>query len=261
MLEKQWYYIEEKKQEGPISEEELKKKFFQGSLSKDTFLWSASMSDWQRAFELFDFEKIRKEKFFEEEPQISPREESYREKRSHVRPWVRYWARQIDLLFASVLFSSIMLSFSGLNTSWFPLLLLIFWIFAEALFLSTWGTTPGKFLLGITLRDANKEKLKFSQALKRSCFVWFRGMGCGLPFVQIIAMTLAYRSLELNGGTSWDLDHSWEIRHKKVGFLRVLFIICILMTILAFLLFMFFSLNSFVQESMPVLTTMNKNYV
>lgn len=45
----EWYYALNNEQKGPVSREELADKFRSGVLDKDTLLFRAGMSDWQRA--------------------------------------------------------------------------------------------------------------------------------------------------------------------------------------------------------------------
>ena len=66
----------------------------------------------------------------------------------------------------------------------------------EALFLSTLGTTPGKSMLGVSVRDYLGNRLSFSTAFRRSLFVMVLGLGTTdvlnepLSFRKV-AMTLA----------------------------------------------------------------------
>src|SRR5262247_3675210 len=69
-----------------------------------------------------------------------------------VRPWIRYWARMFDLTVFSlpVAFGLGVVApnlFSGLVADQlFGISLLFVWVFVEALLLSLFGTTPGKWL-------------------------------------------------------------------------------------------------------------------
>jgi hypothetical protein len=66
----------------------------------------------------------------------------------------------------------------------------------EGVLLSTWGTTPGKWLLRITLLDSTGNKLKFSAALSRSLYVWAWGLGIGFPYATVVAELFAYLDLQ-----------------------------------------------------------------
>ena len=160
-----------------------------------------------------------------------------------VRPWVRYWARYIDILLAAVVLGLLLefgvilgilppsISPSNLNEAALALLALFLWIFVEAILLSTWGTTPGKCLLKTTLRDLAGKKLALSPALKRSFLVWLKGIGVGVPIITVFTLAVAHRRLTREGMTSWDRDGGFRVRHETLGRVRVLFVL------LVFLLF------------------------
>jgi hypothetical protein len=63
-------------------------------------------------------------------------------------------------------------------------------------------------------------QILFSIALKRSLAVLFRGLGLGIPFLNIITLTVAYRTLLRNGQTSWDYDFGCLISHQPISVLR-----------------------------------------
>lgn len=74
-----------------------------------------------------------------------------------VRPWVRYWARMLDVYLACILggvaigvFAPNALAQPG-SDQLFGIACIFAWIFIESLLLSTMGTTLGKWLLNIQL--------------------------------------------------------------------------------------------------------------
>lgn len=145
---------------------------------------------------------------------------------SQVRPWVRFWARIFDFALATLVIVLIVAIITPLSLDMpEPLLgmvVLFVWIFIEATLLSTWGTTPGKWLLRITLRDSAGRILTNSDALYRSFLVWWRGLGIGIPIVSLITLIVAYRNLSKNGITTWDHDGNLVLSHKRIGTPRVI---------------------------------------
>ncbi|MES2122595.1 MAG: RDD family protein, partial [Chlamydiota bacterium] len=88
---------------------------------------------------------------------------------------MRFWARLCDYsllflvlgavtLFLPLFYDPLFYLFLALGT---PLL----WMPLEALCLSKWGTTPGKYLFGITVLEGEGIKLSFRKALKRAAFI------------------------------------------------------------------------------------------
>lgn len=145
------------------------------------------------------------------------------EDEDEVHPWIRYWARTIDIVLFMTLIRSI------LNISPALILKLIarveivmsvsvfLWVFVESILLSTWGTTPGKKLLSITVRDTEGNRLCFSRAFNRSASVWIFGMGCGIYIISIIANIISYRKLSDSGITRWDKNGKYCVRHGDIS--------------------------------------------
>jgi hypothetical protein len=104
---------------------------------------------------------------------------------------------------------------------------LFFWVVVESILLSTWGTTPGKLLLGITVREIDGSKLNFSRALNRSASVWFYGMGCGITFIEFITKVTSYNRLSKKGITRWDQNGKYSISHTKVSTVNIIIVIMI----------------------------------
>jgi hypothetical protein len=123
-----------------------------------------------------------------------------------VRPWVRYFARTIDYsCFAGIVYFLFLAvspkSLEILNLFKYISVTAIVWIFIEAILLSTVGTTPGKWLLNVAVREYDGTKLKFSRSLLRSIFVWACGTGFGVAFLNIILSIISYEYLVRNEKT------------------------------------------------------------
>lgn len=139
------------------------------------------------------------------------------------RAWLRWLARSVDEMLWFALLWSI-----GLASGWIglwdflysnPYLLLgppVLWIPLEAFLLSRWGTTPGKWLLGMRVADDLGQPLHFKAALQRSALVFATGNGLGLPFDQLLPMLQASMSWVLyrrTGTTLWDRAASSQVLH------------------------------------------------
>ncbi len=145
---------------------------------------------------------------------ITNREE---ERVSHANPALRLLARFFDyaLLFLALLYAK------SFYPRFFPFSLFdhvvpfefLAWIPIESVLLSVLGTTPGKFLLKTKLQQGRRKRLLFSTALKRSLLVWFRGLGMGIPIINIICMSVASSRLRILGTTSWDREENIMVSH------------------------------------------------
>jgi len=230
-----WYYKKDDRKKGPISHSALQGMLDRGEIDLLTKVWTDSLEDWMSVSEIEHFNLSSVEGV----PSIEIIEKNVTYAREtdeegvRPRPWVRFWARMIDysLLAFVILLVSSALGFPFISMQpLFWMVILFIWIFIEALFIASWGTTPGKWLLCVSVRDEFQHKLKFSDALSRSFSVWWLGMGVGLPIVSFITMIVAAVKLSNTGMTSWDRRSSYRIMHGKIGVLRciiaILYFIC-----------------------------------
>jgi hypothetical protein len=153
------------------------------------------------------------------------REQKPRENITHANPWIRCLARYLDYaLFFLLLLSSRKLFHGQFPFGQYEYLIpfeFFVWIPIEALLLTTWGTTPGKWFLRTKLKAGKKQKLDYMMALRRSFAVWFRGLGMGILVLNFFCMLMAYNKLKLFGITSWDRDDHVTVTHYPIGRWRI----------------------------------------
>ncbi|MDE7221596.1 MAG: MerR family transcriptional regulator [Oscillospiraceae bacterium] len=120
-------------------------------------------------------------------------------------PWQRFWARSLDLALANaaaVIFLALVFHISVLNTGTRLISLLstvLGWgvvLAVEPLLLRTWGTTPGKWLLGLELRTSRGEKLRCREGFERTWGVLLQGYGLSLPIYSLYRQYKGYRRCE-----------------------------------------------------------------
>ena len=143
-----------------------------------------------------------------------------------VRPWVRFCARGVDNLLVSFLVGFV------LGLIYEPVLempdillgiiVMFVYVFVEPAMLAGWGTTPGKALLRVRLRNSDGSKLSYTEALSRAFLVWFRGEGFGIPIIGFFTQIHAYNRLTKQGITSWDEDGNFTVSHQVIGTWRVI---------------------------------------
>lgn len=150
---------------------------------------------------------------------------------SRPRPWVRYWARMLDIYLACIVGGiAIGIIYPGalsgkVSEQLFGIAAMFVWVFVESMLLSTIGTTPGKWLLKTKIVPPIGTQMNFSTALSRSFKVWWRGLGIGLPIASLITLILAHNSLTKNAIASWDRDDGLTVTHEKIGIIRTLVVI------------------------------------
>ena len=156
---------------------------------------------------------------------IIERPQGPKENLARVNPWIRCIARFFDYsLFCLLLLSTRALFHGKLPLGNFERFIpfeFFVWIPIEAVFLSTLGTTPGKYFLKTTLKAGRKKTLPFFLALKRSFNVWFRGFGMGIVGLNVFCLLIAYHKLKLQKITSWDREDHVEVTHHPIGRWRI----------------------------------------
>lgn len=165
----------------------------------------------------------------------SPSESEFGADVPKVRPWVRYWARMVDICVFGfvagiglvVLFPEFMLD-PGTDAI-LGMLILFLWVFVEPFVILTFGTTPGKWLLKTKILPANGSSFDYGSLLSRSAKVWWRGLGIGFPIVSLVTLIVAYSRLSSNGITSWDRQGHFFVMHETIGAGRVVATIALLL--------------------------------
>ncbi|OUN07245.1 hypothetical protein B5G43_06460 [Flavonifractor sp. An92] len=91
----------------------------------------------------------------------------------------------------------------------YPAYLLL--LLVEPLLLHTWGYTPGKWLLGLKVRDRNGEKLTLRRARQRAWRLFGRGEGYNIPIYNIIREWKSYRACRDGEPMPWDSDDALPV--------------------------------------------------
>jgi len=155
------------------------------------------------------------------------------------KAWYRYMARSIDItigaLFISLIFG-ILIAIVMLITNNFMELSVDFlstipefilgtvsvalYLIIEASMFSSFKTTLGKKIFGITLTDTHNEPLTFNVALKRNFLLFFKGLALALPLLSMLTMIISYQNYTDKGVTSWDEDCETLVHFKPISELR-----------------------------------------
>lgn len=133
-------------------------------------------------------------------------------------PWQRFWARRFDLALVSCAVTAFLSLVCHLSPLTSPsalvdvVSLVLSWVIIlplEPLLLSTWGTTPGKWLLGLELRTRQGRKLSYGEGLTRTWRVLAQAYGLCIPVFSLYRQYQAYRTCRDNE----QMDYDWEEGH------------------------------------------------
>lgn len=166
---------------------------------------------------------------------------------SQVRPWVRYWARTIDIYIFGVIigfvigivsiFEEVAWQLLELPSTVLGVLIICLCPFIEAIFLSNWGATPGKWMMNTKVLNKHGEHLSYTESLIRSFRVVWQGLGLGIPLVSLVTLIISYTNLKSNSITNWDANLETAVIHKKIGVTRILITILVVIVILALVVY------------------------
>ena len=134
-------------------------------------------------------------------------------------PWRRYFARLLDLSLYGLIWSMVGQWGLRINPALQPpltwavlcgyvgcaLMLVI-----EPLLLHFWGTTVGKWVFGLSVRDEDGHKLSIRTAFARTWGVFYNGMGVNIPVYGLYRKIQCWRYCEVEE-LPWDLDNACAI--------------------------------------------------
>ncbi len=257
-----WFVAIRSMQKGPFAEAQLEPMVADGTLSHSTLVWCDGMAAWAPAA------TTRLARFFDSPPPIPdfasesslPRpqevtaldaptvfrgeaaaEETEAGWKREPRPWMRYFARIIDITIAGAVFGVATSSFVPVevlgNAVVANVAATLVLMVSEPFLLAHWGWTPGKSLLGVRVRRRDGRRLSLGQAFWRAWGVAFSGMGLGIPIVSFITLLVAYNRLTKTGITSWDENDDLQVTHKDPGLVKGTVAALIIIAIFAWLFY------------------------
>lgn len=134
-------------------------------------------------------------------------------------PYRRYLARAIDdciymLVAALIVTRGFRFYFwhLPLMAQWY--LMIAVMLTLEPLCLSLVGWTPGKWILGLRLRD-QEGKLSYSKAWKRTTLLIWKGMGLGIVGYELYRNFKSWVSCKYGDPLEWDIEDSYQIVDRK----------------------------------------------
>lgn len=169
--------------------------------------------------------------------------QEYREPISkEIHPIRRFAARILDvtLLHALIQFVMVVLlrvrPWNDAKAIFVRYLSYLIWIPLEAVFIHFWGTTPGKWVLGIRFEAANGGKMHYGAAVFRAFSAAFAGCGLYVPFVEIWRFIKSYQTLKRGESLPWDEETeviytNWATVKKVSGI--ILALVCAILLVSA----------------------------
>ncbi len=161
------------------------------------------------------------------ELETSSKNENMLESISDFFPWRRYFARTLDLIiynFAFRSFCMLVLRYQNENYGMAELINIIasmvLMVLIEPLLISKFGTTLGKYVMGIYVRGKDGKLLTNKEAFNRTYSVLIFGVGLQIPFFSIYTNVKSYSVYKNKKSLPWEYDNSSYLKDKK--FLRII---------------------------------------
>jgi len=207
------WIIQDGEKTGPIHDFEVRKKIEAGELPASTPAWHEGLAGWIPLGDISLFEReYDRPREDRESPSAFPEEvDDDRAPPPPDQPFSvrRFWARWFDLyLFAGVWWIAMWASGgdigAALNNPWIILFQYVPWFVMETILLHRFGTTPGKWLLGLKVVNDNGSLLNLADATRRSVRVLFIGLGFGWGLLALICQLMAFFTAKRLGRPLWD---------------------------------------------------------
>lgn len=159
-----------------------------------------------------------------------------------VHPWRRYFARYLDYqILTAVVFTLIVVvlrirPFTSMASDILGYAIFVLAIPVLSAMLHYWGTTPGKWAMGIRLESIQGGKLSGGEALSREGKVLWHGFGLFIPILNLIFLYRSYRKEKNGEPQAWNEDTEviyvpWTTKRKIIA--AILWLLAITLTYFA----------------------------
>lgn len=161
-------------------------------------------------------------------------------------PWRRFFARTLDEVLYNCIWNLILLYVFRVNIGNVGIggdilntvATLVLTLFLEPLQLTLFGTTLGKSILGLSVRDNEDRKLSYNAAMARTCQVLWHGCGFQIPIYNWYRNWKSYKDCSEGWTLPWEYDSTLHLKNEKawrtavyVAF-RVLFLVILVVSAL-----------------------------
>ena len=138
-------------------------------------------------------------------------------------PWRRFFARSLDFAVYSMLWNVFLALVMNINISnrsrigsvLNDIVVLIILFLLEPVLLSLFGTTPGKWILGIRVTDNEGQLLTYSDARSRTKSVLLHGMGLRIPFYSLYRLWKSYKANNDGETLDWEYHSAITLKDER----------------------------------------------
>lgn len=138
-------------------------------------------------------------------------------------PWRRYFARILDYAVYDTLWRSFLAlalniniySRSAASNALDSIVVLVILFIAEPILLTLFGTTPGKWVLGIRVTGNEGELMTYENARTRTWSVMLRGVGLMIPFFRQYRQWKSYKAKNDGETLDWEYNSAITLKDER----------------------------------------------
>lgn len=214
---------------GPLHDYEIRRQIETAELPATTYGWHEGLGAWKPLGEIGifarEFELVSRDPLAASAPGPSiPLPPPLPVKTSYLR---RFWARWLDLTLYSGLWWLGMWAArqdisAALLNPWVMFFQFLPWFVVETLLIHRYGTSPGKWILGISVVNPDASRLELPAALRRTMRVLVTGIGFGWSILSLFCQALSLFTARRLGAALWDHLGGHQVRVTSLSPLRVI---------------------------------------
>lgn len=231
----EFWIIKNREKSGPYPDYEIRSKIQHGDLEPDSRVWREGLEEWTKLEEmdLFreEFGKRDSRSVSNPDPVPPPLSKAESGAKDTVKPKAyimrRFWARWLDLFgYGSLWWLGLYFSGRDIGASmasiWMLLPMYVPWFVLESWLLHKYGTTPGKWLMGLRVCNEDGSLLALPAATKRSLRVLVSGIGFGWDYLAVICQLMSWFTTRRIGKPIWDYLGEHKVVAKPLDPLKIL---------------------------------------
>lgn len=204
------WIIRNGEKEGPLTDYEIREKIESGELNASTPAWHETLDAWITLGDIQLFNHSLHPNATPAGPtgkETPARDTDDSSQNPHLLR--RFWARWLDLyLFSGIWWLSMWVTGRNIEQlliqPWIMLLHYAPWFAIEALLISRYATTPGKWLLNLKVLNLDGSQLSLQASIIRSARVLLMGIGFGLTGLCLLCQAFGWFSAKRLGRPLWD---------------------------------------------------------
>jgi hypothetical protein len=117
---------------------------------------------------------------------------------------------------------------AAMRSDLMKILIFIPWFAIEAWLLHRFGTTPGKWLMGIRVVNEDESELTLKASIWRSIRVLIVGIGFGWGFLSLLCQTMSWFTTRKIGKPVWDYMGKHKIVVTPLGAFRIITLVVLM---------------------------------